>query len=62
MKHLLMSTAGLAELLLQAALNTTSGANAPALAAPPNHTGSVTRAHHRRHAVQSARNQSPGDS
>jgi hypothetical protein len=39
-----------------------SSASASAPTATTRHTGSVTRAHHRRHAVESARNQSAGTS
>lgn len=61
MKHPLISAAVAAlavsaPVWAQPAPSTPPSASAPASAAPAGHTGSVTRAHHRRHAVQAARN------
>jgi hypothetical protein len=67
MKHLLIGTVAVAVLAISgpvlaqpATSMAPSGTNATAPAASTGHTGSVTRAHHRRHAVHSARNNSSG--
>jgi hypothetical protein len=67
MKHLLIGAAAVAALAFSVPVSaqpapSTPSANAPAPAATPKQTGSVTRAHHRRHAVQAARNRPAGDS
>ncbi len=64
MKHLLIGAAVVAALAISAPAGAqtaaSTGTNAAAPAAPAGHTGSVTRAHHRRHAVHAAKNPSAG--
>jgi hypothetical protein len=67
MKHLLIGTMAVAVLAISGSVlaqpapsMAQPGTNATPPAASTGHTGSVTRAHHRRHAVQSARNKSVG--
>jgi len=67
MKHLLIGTAVAALAIsapvwAQPAPAAPPGASPSAPTATTTYTGSVTRAHHRRHAVQSARNRSAGTS
>src|SRR5262245_66126470 len=66
MKHLLIGVVAIGVLTISApvfaqpAASTAPGTNAGPAAASGGHVGSATRAHHRRHAVQSARNRSTG--